>query len=177
MNGIPYRVERSQRKTVALKIAPDGSLIVLVPLRYPAKEIEKLVEQHATWIERHSAMVIKRTAREQALAGSPEQIEALYRSAQQVIPVRVAHFAQQMGVMPTGIRITSASKRFGSCSAKNSLCFSYRIMMYPPEAIDYVVVHELAHIRHHDHSAAFYAFVESILPDYRQREAVLKERG
>lgn len=176
MNTIPYHIERSQRKTVALKIASDGSLLVLAPLRYPAKEIEKLIEQHTAWIERHRDMVLKRTAREQALAGSPEQIDLLYRTAEQIIPARVAFFARQMGVMPTGIRITAASKRFGSCSAKNSLCFSYRIMMYPPEVIDYVIVHELAHIKHHDHSAAFYAFVESILPDYRQREAVLKER-
>ena len=122
-------------------------------------------------------MVIKRTAREQSLAGSPEQIEALYRAAKQTIPPRVAYYAQRMGVTPTGIRITSAAKRFGSCSGKNSLCFSYRVMMYPPEVIDYVIVHELAHIRHHDHSTAFYSFVESILPDYRQREAILKERS
>ena len=177
MINIPYRIERSKRKTVALKIAPDGALLVLAPLRYPAKEIEKLIEQHSTWIERHREMVIKRTAREQALAGSPEQIEALYRAAKQTIPPRVAYYAQLMGVTPTGIRITSAAKRFGSCSGKNSLCFSYRVMMYPPEVIDYVIVHELAHIRHHDHSTAFYSFVESILPDYRQREAILKERS
>ena len=170
-----YRIERSQRKTVAFKICADGSLLVLAPLRYPVREIERLIDHHTAWIERHRDIVSRRTAREHSMAGTAEQIEELYRLAQAYIPPRVEHYAHRMGVTPTGIRITSAVKRFGSCSGKNSLCFSYRVMMYPHEAVDYVIVHELAHIRHHDHSAAFYAFVASILPDYKQREAILKE--
>ena len=174
---LTYRVERSRRKTVALKICPDGTLLVLVPLKYPTADIEPLVEQHRVWIERHRETVARRTSREREAAGTAEQIEELFSKAHEVIPPRVAYFAQRMGVEPSGIRITSAEKRFGSCSGKNSLCFSYRIMMYPPEVIDYVIVHELAHIRHHDHSRNFYAFVESILPNYRQYEAILKERN
>jgi predicted metal-dependent hydrolase len=173
---LPYRIERSQRKTVALKICPDGTLLVQAPMRYPTPEIDRLIDKHRTWIESHHAMAERRALREQKLAGSAEQIEELYRRAKEFIPSRVSYFAERMGVVPTGVRITSAAKRFGSCSAKNSLCFSFRIMMYPPEAVDYVIVHELAHIRHHDHSPAFYAFVKSILPDYRHCEAILKEQ-
>ena len=174
--GLPYRITRSKRKTVSLRICEDGTLLVLAPQRYPEDEIEKLVARHHIWIERHTDMVRRRAERVQTMAGSTEQIEELTRMAREYIPKRVTYYAAQMGVQPTGIRITSAQKRFGSCSAQNSLCFSYRVMMYPPEAIDYVIVHELAHIRHHDHSPAFYAFVESILPDYRHLEAILKER-
>mgnify|MGYP000174709420 CR=1 FL=1 len=79
-----------------------------------------------------------------------------------------------MGLVPAGIKITSARTRFGSCSGKNSICFSWRLMLYPPEAIDYVIVHELAHIRHHDHSPAFYREVEAYLPDWRARRALLR---
>ena len=172
-----YRVERSRRKTVTLKICPDGTVLVLAPLMYPIQDIEILLERHRLWIERHRDMVARRTAREKAVAGTAEQIEELYRQARETIPPRVAYFAQCMGVEPSGVRITSAAKRFGSCSGKNSLCFSYRVMMYPPEVIDYVIVHELAHIRYHDHSRSFYAFIESILPNYRQYEAALKERN
>ena len=78
-----------------------------------------------------------------------------------------------MGVTPAGVKITSARTRFGSCSGKNSLCFSWRLMLYPPQAIDYVVVHEMAHIRHHNHSKDFWAFVASVMPDYRERQALL----
>ena len=91
-----------------------------------------------------------------------------------MLPERVNYYSKIMGVEPTGIKITSAQKRFGSCSTKNSICFSYILMLYPQEAIDYVVVHELAHIRFHNHSKDFYGFIESVLPDYRNREKLLK---
>ena len=72
-----------------------------------------------------------------------------------------------MNIKPTGVKITSAQKRFGSCNGKNSLCFSYILMLYPDEAVDYVVVHELSHIRHHNHSKDFYKLISSVLPDYK----------
>lgn len=172
----PYQVERSGRKTVAIQICPDGTLLIRAPHRYPAQEIERLIESHTAWIEKHLVLMEKRVEREQTYAQTPEQIEALRRAAWAILPIKVKYYAKLMGVTPTSIKITSAAKRFGSCSSKNSLCFSYRVMMYPEEAVDYVVVHELAHIRHHDHSPAFYTFVASILPDYKRREAMLRER-
>ena len=73
-----------------------------------------------------------------------------------------------------GITVTGARTRFGSCSPKNRLCFSFRLMEYPLPAIEYVVVHELAHIRHKNHGPDFYRLVEGTLPDYRQRIGLLK---
>ena len=90
------------------------------------------------------------------------------------MPKRVEYYSVLMNVKPTGIKITSAKKRFGSCSGKNSICFSYYLMLYPKEAVDYVVVHELAHIRHHNHSKDFYNFVSEFMPDYKEREKLLK---
>ena len=87
----------------------------------------------------------------------------------------MAKYSEIMGLYPTGITITGAERRFGSCSGKNRICFSWRLMRYPEEAIDYVVVHELAHIRHKDHSKAFYACIEQVLPDWRERRKLLKE--
>ncbi len=86
----------------------------------------------------------------------------------------VRHWAQEMGVTPTGLKITSARTRFGSCSGKNSLCFSLYLMEYPPEAIEAVVVHELAHIRHKNHGSDFYTLVRQYLPDYDARIKLLK---
>ena len=79
-----------------------------------------------------------------------------------------------MGVKPTGIKITSAKKQIGSCSGKNSICYSWGLMQYAPEAIDYVVVHELAHIIHKNHGKDFYKLIEKYLPDYKKREKLLK---
>ena len=80
-----------------------------------------------------------------------------------------------MGLRPAGVTITSARTRFGSCSAKGRLCFSWRLMQYPPEAIDYVVVHELAHLVHMNHGPEFYALIERYLPDYKARRKLLRE--
>jgi predicted metal-dependent hydrolase len=113
--------------------------------------------------------------KEGVTALTQQQIDALRQKAKAVLPQKVAYWAQKMGVAPTGVKITSARTRFGSCSGKNSLCFSWRLMQYPPEAIDYVVVHELAHIRHHDHSPSFWALVERTMPDYRARQALLRD--
>ena len=90
------------------------------------------------------------------------------------LPPRVSHYAKLMGLIPAGITITGAEKRFGSCSAKNRLCFSWHLMRYPEAAIDYVVVHELAHIPHKNHGKAFYALIETVLPDYKARKKLLK---
>ena len=79
-----------------------------------------------------------------------------------------------MGVTPTALKITSARTRYGSCSGKNSINFSLFLMEKSARAIDYVVVHELAHIKQHNHSPAFYKEIEKILPDYKERIKELK---
>ena len=80
----------------------------------------------------------------------------------------------RMNDLIPGVKITGAKTRFGSCNSRNSLCFSWRLMQYPDEAIDLVVVHELCHIAHHDHGAGFYALLGSILPDHRERMKLLR---
>ena len=104
-----------------------------------------------------------------------KDIKALKHAAECYIPLRVESYAKKMGVEPTGIKITTAKTRFGSCSAKNSLCFSCYLAMYDAKAIDYVIVHELAHIIEKNHSKRFYAVVEKYMPDYKERIKLLKK--
>lgn len=168
-----YEIVRSRRRTVALEVTREGRVLVRAPLRMSEGDIRRFVESHAAWLERAKERVEKRRAAHPPL--DEAQIAALRRCAQEELPGRVAYYAAQMGVTPASVRITAARTRFGSCSGKNGLCFSLYLMQYPQEAIDYVVVHELSHIRHHDHSPAFYAEVARILPDYRERMKLLRE--
>lgn len=168
----PYEIIRSRRRTVALEVTREGKVLVRAPLRMPQTEIDRFVAAHAAWLEKAQARVAARQAAHPPL--TEEQREALRQTAKALLPQRVAHYAAVMGVTPASVRITSAKTRFGSCSGKNGLCFSLYLMQYPQEAIDYVVVHELAHIRHHDHSPAFYAEVAKVLPDYKARTKLLK---
>lgn len=164
-----FQVIRARRKTVAIQVSPQGEVIVRAPYGVSREELETIVASHRRWIEKRQA----------ALASHPEPTEAerqaLIRQARAILPTKVDYYARLMGVRPTGITVTGARTRFGSCSPKNALSFSWRLMRYPEAAIDYVVVHELAHIRHHDHSPAFYDFVASVLPDHRERRALLRE--
>ena len=110
---------------------------------------------------------------------TPEAIKGtvikIYKSmAKRIINEKVAEYAKLMNAAPTAIRITSAKTRWGSCSGKNSVNFSWRLIMADDDVIDYVVVHELAHIKEHNHSSRFWAVVESVLPDYKASKRKLK---
>lgn len=167
-----YRVIRSKRKTVAIEIDENCNLILRVPKRFSQKSVEALLTKHKSWIETKMASQLEKQKNKVVL--NSRQIANLKSKAQKIIPEKVSHYAEIMGLKPTGVKITSAQKRFGSCNGKNSLCFSYILMQYPESAIDYVVVHELAHIVHKNHSRDFYSLVESYLPDYKQRQMLLK---
>ena len=168
-----YRLIRSKRKTISIHIDDHCEIVVRAPLKMAKKYIDETVNRQSDWIEKH--MPEARRRMEQAQKITPELIKELSERAKKEIPPMVTHYAALMDVKPTAIKITAARKRFGSCSGKNSLCFSCFLMLYPKEAIECVVVHELAHIRHHDHSAAFYRFIDSVVPDYRTRERLLRK--
>lgn len=99
------------------------------------------------------------------------------RQAKKIIISRVEAFAKQYDFGYNGISITRATTRWGSCSGKGNLSFAWRLVMAPMAVIDYVVVHELAHLRELNHSAAFWQEVENILPDYKQRRQWLRQQG
>jgi predicted metal-dependent hydrolase len=99
------------------------------------------------------------------------------KQARAVLTERVEFFARQHRFKAGKIRISSARTRWGSCNTKGTLSFTWRLVMAPLEIIDYVVVHELSHLKELNHSKAFWSQVEVILPDYKRRRAWLKKNG
>jgi predicted metal-dependent hydrolase len=97
--------------------------------------------------------------------------------AHRLIIPRVAHFVALAGLSYNRASVSNARKRWGSCSSKGNLRFNWRLVMAPAEVLDYVVVHEVAHLAHLDHSRSFWQKVESLLPGYRHRRQWLKEHG
>lgn len=168
-----YTLIRSKRRTLSLSLDREGHPIVRAPYGIDKAAIDRFVSSHEGWLERaREKQAARRLAHPEP---TDEEREALIARAKEELPARVAHWSRVMGLSPSGVKITAARTRFGSCSGKNSLCFSFYLMQYPAEAIDYVVVHELAHIRHHDHSPAFYALVAQYLPDWKARMRLLRE--
>ena len=167
-----YELIRSRRKTLSLEITKEGRVVVRAPMRLSKQAIDAFVETHGGWIAKKLALVQQRAAAAPA-PETPEEIEALKEAALRILPEKVAYWSAVTGLMPTGMKITTARKRYGSCSGKNSLCFSCFLMRCPEEAIDLVVVHELCHIKEKNHGPRFYTLLEHYLPDYRERKKLL----
>ena len=167
-----YRLIRRKRKTLAIEITRQAELVVRAPLRMPREMIDRFVAEKHEWIAQHMARMQQRLDVHPEPSAETETL--LRRQAKELLPPLVEHYAALMEVQPAGITITGARTRFGSCSPKNRLSFSFRLMEYPREAIEYVVVHELAHIRHKNHGVQFYQEIQRVMPDWRSRRMLLK---
>ena len=150
----------------------DGELVWLAGRQYPLHLTEKgtkgLVFKQGQGFFLASAEQKK----------GAERLESFYREhTRQAATVIAERYSKMWGLQVKSIRITGAKRRWGSCSRQNSLNFSLRLAMVPPEALEYVVAHELAHIRHHDHSRAFWTFLGQMLPGYETQRRWLKQNG
>lgn len=170
-----YELIRSGRKTLALEITRDCRVLVRAPRHASQTAIDAFVASHTDWLETHLAQQRRRAAAAPP-EPTPAEVEELKARARVLLPPKVADWSQKMGVTPTGFRVTTARRRWGSCSGTNRLCFSCYLMQYPEPAIDLVVVHELCHIRVKNHGPDFYALLEQYLPDWRARRELLRAR-
>lgn len=162
-----YTLIRSERKSVSIQVDSDCNITVRAPLRLSQKEIDKILLEKKSWLEK--TIISQREKRKVIKEYSDDDIKLLRKKAKEIIPQKVEYYANIMQVNPNSVKINSAKKRYGSCSGTNNLNFSLYLMDKDERFIDYVVVHELAHIKHHNHSKEFYAFIEQFMPDYKER--------
>ena len=184
IKGISSEIEiiRTKRKTMVAGIKADGSVVVRAPLKMSDAEIADFLTDKSAVIEKN---VLKQTERRRAedekLAQTrpftPEEIQAMADEAMKIIPRRVAYFAELMGVTYGRITIRNQKTRWGSCTSRGNLNFNCLLVKTPPEVLDSVVVHELCHRKHLDHSKEFYADVYKVFPDYDRCHKWLSENG
>ena len=174
--GHPVTVTRSDRKTLGLHIAPDGTLEARAPLRMPAAEILRFCDQKRAWLEEHFGKAAQRM--ENALPKlTPAELRALADRAAKLLPGRIRFYAEKIGVTYGRITVRCQRTRWGSCSSQGNLNFNCLLMLAPPDVIDSVIVHELCHRREMNHSARFYRLVYAAFPDYDRCDRWLKENG
>lgn len=141
-------------------------------------EIGRFVDQHTGWIEKN---IKKIEERKKALSDieplTDDEIRELAKKASEIIPERVAFYAQKIGVSYGRITIRNQRSKWGSCSSKGNLNFNCLLMLTPPEVIDSVVVHELCHRKEMNHSVRFYAEIMRVFPEYKKWDSWLKENG
>lgn len=179
---IPVDVVYSKRRTIGLEVQADGKVLIRVPKGITKKALMDFVNERQEWIVEKWFLVETRrqrkAARPKADYEENPEVEAFYRrAARKKIVERTAWYAKIMGVTYGRISIRAAKTRWGSCSGEGNLNFHWKLILMPPEILDYVVVHELAHRKQMNHSALFWAEVGKVLPDYKARRAWLKENG
>lgn len=177
IHSLSIQILHSPRKTISLEITPNG-LLVRAPRRMSDREINAFLNEKHTWIEKHwQIMQERQKSMNQLPPFTEEEIRALAEKALIVIPERVKHYAPLIGVDYGRITIRNQRTRWGSCSGKGNLNFNCLLMLMPDDVIDYVVVHELCHRKHMNHSAQFYAEIEMVFPEYQRCRKWLKENG
>lgn len=179
---LEIQVIYSARRSLGLEVGTEGLVRVRAPKGTPDREIWRVVEEKKKWIVEH---YLEMEARQRAVQekGVPDYVkypalENKYRrAAKEKLGQRTAYFARLMGVSYGKVTVRAAKTRWGSCSGAGNLNFHWKLVLMPPEVLDYVVVHELAHRKEMNHSPAFWAEVERILPDYKARRRWLKTYG
>lgn len=178
---LPYTLIRSKRKSYAISISPDGQITVRVPLVTSDREVRQILSQKQHWIVTKYLEQQEKQINKPVSGLTDAQRNALTQryivAAKEYFPKRAAYFRQFTGGTYNRITIRDQKTRWGSCSARGTLSFNWRLMLAPPAILDYVVVHELCHLTHMNHSAAFWQAVESVYPDYRNARKWLKEHG
>ncbi len=163
---------RSGRKTLSMRVTGPDTVEIRAPRETPQSQIDDFVKRHRAWLEKHLALTPP-----SAPAFTDAVIRSLAEKALKTIPERVRYYAPLIGVNYGRVTIRNQKSKWGSCSAKGNLNFNCLLMLCPPAVLDYVVVHELCHRKEMNHSPAFWAEVEKLVPDYPARRKWLKDEG
>lgn len=169
---------RSRRKSIGLELKTDGTLLVRAPYRMPEADIRRFLAEKEAWIvSRRERLAARRQAAQRAGTLTSAELEALRRQAKEILPRYTAHFAAMLGTEYRQVVIRTQRSRWGSCSSRGTISLNCLLMLAPPEVQEYVAAHEVCHLTEMNHSARFYALLSRVLPDWKSREAWLRENG
>lgn len=216
-DAIPYQLERRSRKTVGMRISPDG-LVVHAPKRISHSQLEQLLLTKAGWIRKKLeaqqdnlvapiqwqdgtsllllgndiSLSVKHDARSRAVEYLPGILQVALPAPEDTTTIarkvlqwyrkqamadfgrRLEILSAKLGVPVPPLFLSNARSRWGSCNSRGEVRLNWRLLQAPPHIINYVICHELAHLKQMNHSAKFWAIVEKICPDYKRAEKELK---
>ncbi len=175
---LSYEIQKSRRRSMSIQVLDDKKIIVKVPLGTPAFVAENFIKEKKAWILNQISKIEKQ--RELAASMGPlteADIKEIKKKAREVIPQRVEYYAKLSGISYKWITIRLQKSRWGSCSADGNLNFNCLLVLMPLEILDSVVVHELCHRHHMNHSKEFYDEVLQIFPEYKRCSKWLKQNG
>ena len=175
---INYTIQRARRRSISVSVTDDGTVLVKAPYFMSESAVRSFVYEKQGWISKRLALVEKSRNEAQKLGLlSAEELALVKKKAKKLIPERVAFYSELSGISYGRISIRLQKSRWGSCSIRGNLNFNCLLVLMPEEILDSVVVHELCHRRHMNHSKAFYTEVLRLFPKYKECSAWLKQNG
>jgi predicted metal-dependent hydrolase len=159
-------------RSIRLAVRSDGEIVVSAAKSVPVFIIERFVAQKQAWIEAQREKM--RTRVRVAPVPSASEYKQYKQAALELVKERVAHFSAIYGFVPKRVSVGNARTRWGSCSRRGALMFSYRIVFLSPELRDYLIVHELCHLKEFNHSVRFWALVGKAIPHWKMLRRQLR---
>lgn len=162
-----YTLIRAKRRTLSLQLSPNGDLIARAPRLMPRFLIDRFVEEKSPWIAK---------TRQKLSRPQPPRVKYFSRSELEAfVTDQVKFYGDLMGLAPATLRFTEVRSYWGTCSPAKILSFNLALCFIPPEAVTYVVIHELAHLKWRGHGPRFWALVTKIYPQTKQMRALLRQ--
>lgn len=175
IDGIAIAVTRKRMKTVRLKVkSPNGDVCISAPFHVSDAELRAFVAPRVDWIREQQARIANSPSA-LAASASKDEIEAWRKVVRASVPPLVEQWAKILDVQPTKIAYRNMKSRWGSCQPETGrICFNIRLALYPPECLEYVVVHELCHFLEPNHGPGFHALMDRVMPDWPERKKKLR---
>jgi hypothetical protein len=168
-------VRHPRARRYVIRVRDDGAVRVTIPRWGSKREALAFAEQERSWIDRERARVRQRAAWPREEMPAEAEREARTR-ARQELPARLLELAAQHGLQVARVSVRNQRWRWGSCSRKGHICLNWRLAMVPEWVRDYVLLHELMHLKRMDHSPRFWALVAAACPRYQEARAWLRTR-
>ncbi len=165
-----YFVRHQRARRYLLRLDPDGRARVTIPRGGSRREAEAFLDRNRDWVARQRA-------RQTSSLYKPADKATLQAQAALVLPPRLLGLAQQHGLSVTKISIRDQRTRWGSCARDGHICLNWRLVLMPEWVRDYVLIHELMHLRRLDHSPAYWRHVAAACPVYREARTWLRANG
>lgn len=172
-----YELIFADLRSIRLQLRDDGSLLVRAPRWMSRREVDAFVASKERWICEKRAILARGNRDWGGAALSPEELAQLRKAAQVDLGARLEKWSARLGVHPTKLTIRTQHARWGSCSSRGAISLNALLLLAPETVRDYVVVHELCHIKEMNHSRRFWAEVARILPNYAESRDWLKNNG
>jgi predicted metal-dependent hydrolase len=166
-------VRHPKARRYVIRVRPDGSVRVTLPRWGSKREAMAFVERQRAWIAKEQARFASER-HERADVVPADQVRALKAQARRELPVRLHELARRLGLLVSRVSIRNQRWRWGSCSRDGHICLNWRLVVMPESVRDYVLIHELMHLKRLDHSPAFWKLVAAACPDYEAARTWLR---